>query len=183
VPRGNPVNGVGIVRYPDAVPGQLVTESYRPGASGRWRRGQCSDALLQLLRPANQWLPDPRPLCAVERREDLAAAGVEDGEAIAVPFFRHAGIRRSGGDRLRHPKPDRVQRADAGNGQAEAGAEPARSGDADPQPGERAGTESDPQQANLLPASCGAGATLDLPEQGGRVPGIPRDGGPQQRLV
>jgi hypothetical protein len=164
------VDGIGIVRDPDAVPSQLVPESYRPRAGGRRRRGETRDPLLQLLGAADQRLPDPLPALAVERGEDLAAAGVEDGEAVAL------------GTGLPHSASDRVQRADAGGQQAEAGGEPAGGGDADPQPGEGAGPEADGKQIDPLPAASGAGAALDLLQQRGRVPGTPL-GGPQQRLV
>jgi hypothetical protein len=171
VPRGDPLNGVGIVRNADAMPGQLVTESYRPRAGGRRRGGQSRHARLQLLGAADQRLPDPLPPWRVERREDLAAASVEHGKAIALD----AG--------LAHPPPDRVERADAGHRQAEAGAEAAGGGDADSQPGERAGAEADREQANLPPAARGGGAALDLLEQRGGVPRPPIGGGAQQRLL
>jgi hypothetical protein len=124
VPRGDPVDGVGIVRYPDAVPSQLVPKSYRPRARGRRRLGEGRDPFLQLLRTADQGLPDAVAVLAVERREDLAAAGVEDGEAVA------------GGAGLPQPPPDRVERADASRRQAETGGETADGGDGDSQPGE-----------------------------------------------
>ncbi len=157
---------VGIVRYPDAVPSQLVPKSYRPGAGGPGRRREHRHALLKLLGPADQRLPDPLARIRVERREDLAAAGVEHGEpfaAIALP----------------HPPPERIERAGAGHGQAEAGTEPAGGGDGDPQPGEGAGAEADGKQVDPLPATGGGSATLDLAEQRGCVPGPPVRGGPQ----
>jgi hypothetical protein len=171
VPRGDPVNGVGIVRYRDAVPGQLLTESYRPRTSGWRRRGQGGDALLQFFGPADQRLPDPLAPLRVERREDLAAAGVENGETIAA----NAG--------LPHALPDRIEGADPAHRQAEAGAEPARGGNADPQPGEGAGTEPDGEPVDPLPAARRGGAALDLPQQGGRMRGTPLGRGPQQRLL
>jgi hypothetical protein len=169
VPRGDPVGGVGIVRDLDAMPGQLVPESYRPRARRRGRRRQSRDPFLQLLGPADQRLPDPLAPGRVERREDLATAGVEHGEAVALPFP--------------HPPSDRVERADARQRQAEAGAEAARGGDADPQASERAGAEADREQADPLPAAGDGGATLDLLQQRDRVPGAPVGGGPQQRLL
>jgi hypothetical protein len=170
MPRGDPVNGVGIVRYPDAVPSQLVPESYRPRTGGRRRRGERGDALLQLLGETDQRLPDPLAALGVERREDLAAAGVEHRQALALD----AG--------LPQPAPDRVERADAGRRQAEAGPQPARRGDGDPQPGEGAGTETDGEETDPLPTTGSRGAALDLLQQRGRVPGTPL-GGPQQRLA
>lgn len=170
MPGGDAVNGVGIVRYPDPMPGQLVPKAYRPRARGRRRRGQGRDALLQLLGTADQRLPDPLAPLGVERREDLAAASVEHGEASAV------------GIALPQPAADRVEGADAAHRQAEAGAEPACGGDADPQPGEGAGPEADREPGDVLPAAGRGSAELDLREQVGRVPRPPL-GGPQQRLV
>ncbi len=170
MPRGDAVDGVGIVRYPDAVPSQLVPKSYRPRASRRRRRGQRRDPLLQLLRPADQRLPEPLPPAGVERREDLAAAGVEDGKALPV------------GLGLPQRPADRVERADAGHRQAEARGQPASRGDADPPAGEGAGAEADGEPGDPLPAPRRGGAALDLPEQGSRVLG-PAVGGPQQGLV
>lgn len=170
MPRGDPVDGVGIVRYPDAVPSQLVPESYRSRAGGRRRRGERGDALLELLGTADQRLPDPLAARGVERREDLAAARIEQRQALPL----YPG--------LLHPAPDRVERADPGRRQAEAGPEPARGGDADPQPGEGTGAEPDGEQADPLPAARGGGAVLDLLQQRGRVPGTSLRGA-QQRFV
>jgi hypothetical protein len=164
------VNGVGIVRYPDAVPGQLVPKSYRPRTGGRRGPGQGRDALLQLGRPTDERLPGSLAGLAVERREDLAATSVADSEALAL----EAG--------LRHPEADRVERADAAHRQAEAGGDPARGGDPDPQPGEGARAEADAEQLDTLPAAGGGSAALDLLEQGGRVLRAPLGGGPEQRL-
>jgi hypothetical protein len=170
VPRGDSVHGVGVVLYPDAQPGQLVPESYRPGPRCRRRRGQGRDALDQLLRPADQRLPDPVPIRGVERGEDLATAGVEHGQALA------------GDSGLAEAATDRVERADACHRQAEAGAEAAGAGDADPDPGEGAGAEPDRQQVDAVPPARRRGRALDLLEQRRRVP-RPPVGGPQQRLV
>jgi hypothetical protein len=170
VPRGDAVDGVGIVLYPDAVPGQLLPESYRPGTGRRGRRRQRRDPLLELLRPADQGLPEALSMLGVEGGEDLAAAGVEDREP------------RTAGAGLPHPPPDRVERADAGHRQAEAGPEPAGGGDPDPQPGEGAGAEADREPVDPLPTAGRGGAALDLLEQGSGVLGPPV-GGPQQRLL
>jgi hypothetical protein len=165
------VNGVGIVRYPDAVPGQLVPKSYRPRTGGRRRRGQRRDALLEFLRKTDERLPDPLAPLAVERREDLAATGVANGEALAP----QAG--------LLHPRPERVERADPGDRRAETGTEPPRRRDPDPQTGERAGAEPDREQLDRPPAARGGGAALDLPEQGRRVLRSSLGGWPEQRLA
>lgn len=170
MPRGDPVNGVGIVRYTDAMPGQLVPKSYRPRAGGRRGRGQLGDPALQLLGPAHERLPDPLAARAVERREDLAAAGVADCEAL---------VSEPG---LPHPEPERVERADPARRTADPGRQPARGRDPDPQPGERAGAEADPDQVDRVPSPRRGGAALDLLEQGGRVLRAPLCGGPEQRL-
>lgn len=182
MPRGNPVNGVGIVRYPDAVPGQLVPESYRPRAGGRRGLRQSGDAPLQLLGAADERLPDPLAAGAVERREDLAAAGVGNGEQIGATPSPGASGARSGCLALGHPRPERVQRADPGHRLGESGSQAARGRDPDPQPRERARAEPDAEQVDGLPAARGGGAALDFLEQGGRVPRPPLGGGPEQRL-
>jgi hypothetical protein len=169
VPRGNAVNGVGIVRYPDAVPDQLVTESYRPRTGGPRRRGQGHDPFLELLGPADQRLPEPLAVLSVEGGENLAAASIEDGEARAVLFPRMALKRNTRIGALPHSRRNRVQRADAGHRQAKTRPQPPRGGDTDPQAGERAGPEADAQQADPLPAAASRGTALDLVQQRGRV--------------
>lgn len=170
MPRRDPVDGVGIVRDPDAMPSQLVPESYRSRAGGQRRRGKRRDLFLQLRGPADQRLPDSLSAPGVEGREDLAAAGVEDGQALGVD------------PGLPHLPPDRVEGADAGHRQATADAEAAGGGDGDPQPGEGAGAEADRKQVHPLPAAGGVGGSLDFLQQRGRVPRTPL-GGSQQRLV
>src|SRR5262249_42552742 len=125
----------------------------------------------KLLGPADQRLPDPLAAVPVEGREDLAAEPVEDGEAQP----RGAGL----GDR----DGDRVEGAGAARRDPEAGAEAARGGDPDPQPGEGARSEPDRDQVDPRPAAGGLGGALDLGQQAGRVPGPPSAGEPQQRLV
>jgi hypothetical protein len=171
VPRGDPVNGVGIVRYLDAVPGQLAPKSYRPGAGGRRGRGQGRNPLLQLLGAGHERLPDSLATSPVERRENLAAAGVADGEPLAFD----AGVL--------HPEPERIEGADAGDRLAKAGPQPARGRNSDPQPSERAGTEPYAEQVDPSPTADRRGAALDLLEQGGRVLRPPLGSGPAQRLA
>jgi hypothetical protein len=162
------VNGVGVVRHRDLEAGQLLTESYRSRTGGPRGLGERLEALQQLLGAADEGLPEPLPRLRVERREDLAAAGVTDDELGAGPL---------------DPAGERVEGADAGGRQAEAGGEAAGGGDADPQAGERAGPEADGDQLDSDPAASGVGGPLDLAEQRGRVPGAPLGGEPQQRLV
>jgi hypothetical protein len=170
VPRGDPVDGIGIVLYPDTVPSQLVPESYRPRAGGRRRRRQLGDAPLQLLGRGDERLPDALPALAVERCEDLAAAGVEHREVRAIE------------PRLADSAAERIEGADAGDRQAEAGTEPPRRRDPDPQAGEGAGAEPDREQLDPLPAACRRGNLLDLGQQRGRVTGRAVGAEAQQRL-
>ena len=169
--RGDPVDGVGVVRDLDAVSGQLLTKSYRPRTGDRRGFPQRGDPLGQLLGPEDGRLQEPRPVGRVERGEDLAPPAVEDGESLAG----RAGL----GD----PGREGVEGADAARRQAEAEAQPAGGRDPDPQAGEGAGAEPDRDQVDLAPAAgrgCGA---LDLLQQPGRVQGPPRRGEPQLRLV
>jgi hypothetical protein len=165
------VHGIGIVRYPDAVSGQLVTKSYRPGAGDRRRRFQSGDARTELFRPADERLPDPRSRGGVEGGEDLAAKAVEHGQPLAL------------GSRLGDPQRQRVQRADAAGRQPGRGGQAKRGGDPDPQPGEGAGTGADREQVDLAPPARRGRRALDLAQQRGRVPRPPGRGEPQLRLV
>jgi len=171
VPRGHPVDGIGIVRYPDAVSGQLVPESYRPRTGDRGGLAELRDPRRQLPRPADERLPEALARDRVERGENLAAVAVEHGQALAL----RPGLANS-------PR-QHVERADAAHRQAEADAEPAGAGDADPQTGERAGPEADGDQVDPVPAAGRGGRSLDLVEQAGRVQGPPLRGEPQPRLV
>jgi hypothetical protein len=171
VAPGDPVNGVGVVRNPDAALGQLVTKSYRPGTGDRRGLGQLAHPRRQLLGPVDRRLPDPLPRRRVERGEDLATPAVEDREKLPLRA------------RLADPRREGVEGADAARRQAEADAEAAGGGDPDPQAGEGARAEADRQQVDRLPAAGRRGGPLDLLEQAGRVPGPPLRGEPQQRLV
>jgi hypothetical protein len=169
--RGNPVDGVGIVRYPDAASGQLLTESYRSGTGDRWGLCECSDALGQLLGPKHGRIPDPRAGAVVERREDLAAPAVQHRQPLA------------GGASLADPRGQRVERADAPRWQAEADAEAASGRNPHPQAGEGAGAEPDRDQVDRVPAARRRGRPLDLRQQAGRMQGPPLRGQSQLRLV
>lgn len=171
MPRDNSVDGVGIVRDADTVASQLFAESYRPGT--RNRRGFLQRCHLpgQLLGPVDGGLPEPLPVAAVERREDLAAPAVEDGQGRpAVP-------------RLLDPAPEGVEGADPLRRQAAADREPAGGGDPDPDPGEGAGAEADREQVDPVPAAGGLRRPLGLAQQPGRMEGPPARGEPQLRLV
>jgi len=164
------VDGIGIVRYADAVSGQLVTESYRPGAGDQRGFLQLRHPLGQLLGPVDGGLPGPLAVRRVERGEDLAAPAVE---------HRQPRPRKT----LADPRRQGVERADAPRRQTEADAEPAGGGDPDPQAGEGAGAEPDREQVDPLPAPGRRGRPLDLLQQPGRVQGPPLGGKPQLRLV
>jgi hypothetical protein len=165
------VDGIGVVRYPDAAAGQLVSEAYRPRPGDRRGSLQLRRPRRQLLGPVDGGLPEPLPRGRVERGEDLAAPAVEHGQPLLL------------GRGLADPDGEGVERADAARRQAEADAEPARGRDPDPQAGEGAGPEPDREQVDRLPAARRRSRALDLREQAGRVPGPPLRGEPQLRLV
>lgn len=171
MPRGNSVDGVGIVRYPDAASGQLLAKSYRSRTGDR--RGLCerSNPRGQLLGPEHGRLPDPRAVGVVERREDLAAPAVQHRQTLA------------GGAGFADPRRQRVQRADASRRQAEADAEAAGGRDPHPQAGEGAGAEPDREQIDRIPAARRRSRPLDLLQQAGGVQGPPLRGQAQLRLV
>jgi hypothetical protein len=160
VPRGDPVGRIGIVRYPDAVTGQLLAESYR-SRPGR-QRGflELGHPRRQLLRLVDRRLPEPLAAGRVERGEDLTAPAVENGQRRSLP--RVLDTPRQG-----------VEGADPARRQAEADAEAAGGRNPDPQAGEGAGAEPDREQVNRLPAPGRGSRPLDLLEQAGRVQGPP----------
>jgi hypothetical protein len=158
VARGDPVDGIGVVRDTDAAGSfKLDTESYRPGTADRRRRGHLGEPLRQRLRAHHRGLPERRPRHVVEGDEDLAAVAVEDREALP------------GGARRTDPGAERVERRDPACRLAEAERQPFGGGDPDPQAGERPRPEADRDQVDRLPAARGRGAALDLGEQPGRV--------------
>lgn len=181
--RGDPVNGIGVVRYPDAVSGQLVTESYRPRTGDRGGFPQRGDPLGQLLGPEDGRLPEPRPVRVVERGEDLAPPAVENGKRSSVPFRCPTLIRNRRIVHFEDARREGVQGADPARRQAEADGEAAGGRDPHPQAGEGAGAQPDRDQVNRLPAAGGRGGALDLLQQPGRVEGPPLRGEPQLRLV
>jgi hypothetical protein len=184
VARGDPVDGIGVVRYPDAVSGQLVTKSYRPRTGDHWGFVQLDQPRAQLLGPVDTRLPDPLARRRVERGEDLAPPAVENRERHSTVPFRCLGwIRNRRIACLADSGRQRVQGADAAGRQAEADSEPARGRDPDPQAGEGAGAEADGDQVDRLPAARRRGRPLDLLEQAGRVQGPPLRGEAELRLV
>lgn|GEM_PF-2869566 len=169
--RGNPVDGVGIVRNADAVSGKLLSKSYRPRTGDGRGCVELGDPLGQILGPVDRRHPDPLPIPGVERGEDLAPPAVEDGEPLAL---------RPG---LADPRRQGVERADAASRQAEAEREAAGGRDPDPEAGEGPGAEADREQVDRLPAAGGGDGALDLTEQPRRMQGPPLRGEPQLRFV
>ena len=161
MPRGDPVDGVGVVRHLGAATRQLIAKSYRPRSGGQRR-------LAQRRRAARRAPPAGRPsgsqsrspAARVERREDLAAPRVEDGEALAAPP-------RPPGE----PAREGVERADAGHAAARRLAPSAR---AVAIPTRRPVKEPGPSptaiRSTSLPAPGGRGRPLDLRQQPRRVP-------------
>jgi hypothetical protein len=148
-----------------------VPKSYRPGAGDRRRFFQLGDTGAELLRPADQRLPDPLGPGGVKGGEDLAAKAVEDGQPLALR------------PRLCDPQRQRVKRADTAGRQPGSGGQATRRGDPDPQPGEGAGAGADREQVDLPPPPGRGDRALDLAQQRGGVPGPPVRGKPQPRLV
>lgn len=179
--RGDPVDGIGIVRNPDAVSGQLWTKAYRPRTGDHWGFVQLRDPLRQLLGPVDGRLPDPRAVVSVERGEDLAAPAIENGKSLAVPFRRHSPRRNR--RMLLDATRQRVERADAARRQAETDAQPAGGRDPHPQAGEGTGAKPDRDQVDRVPAARRGRRALDLLQQPGRVQGPPLRGETQPRLV
>jgi hypothetical protein len=165
---GDSVHGVGIVGDLDASVGQLVPESYRPGAGDRRRSFQRGEAFRQLLGTTDQRLPDPLVAIGVERGEHLATEAVKDGQSLTSGPLLGAD---SAGDGVEGADPDRRQ--------ARRGAQPAGRGDPDPQAGEGTGAEADGKQIDVPPAAGRRRRPLYLFEQAGRVPGLPLRGEPE----
>jgi hypothetical protein len=165
------VDGIGIVRYPDAISGQLLAKAYRSRTGDRRGFVECSDPLGQILRAVDGWLPDPLPGRRVKRGKDLAAPAVEDRQPLPLR------------PDLADPDGKRVEGADPTRRQAEAERQPAGGRDPHPQAGERPRPEADGDQVDALPAARRRGRPLDLLEQAGRMEGPPLRGEPQLRLV
>jgi hypothetical protein len=171
VARRDPVDGIGVVRDADAACSfQLVTKAYRPGTGGRRGRGQLPQPLGERLRAHHGGLPQGRALGVVESDEDLAAIAVEDREPLA------------GGPGRADPGAERVEGRDPAPRLAETERQSLGGRDADPQAGERAGTEPDRDQVDRPPAARRVGAALDLGEEPGRVQGPAALGEPEVRL-
>jgi hypothetical protein len=170
VPRGDPVHGIGVVRDLDTTPDQLIAKSYRPRSGSQRGVGECGDALNKVRRGQGQWFPKTLPSGRVERREHLAAASVQQGEGGSLTAS------------LANPMSKGIERACAGHRQVQAGAECPRGGEADPQPGERPGTQANRDPVDPLPAPGGRGGLLHLVEQSRGMPRPPSGHGTKLRL-
>ena len=156
--RGDPVDGIGVVRDADAAGSfQLVSKSYRPGSADRGRRGHLGEPLRERLGGHHGGLPEGRAASVVEGDEDLAAVAVEDREALTR--------RTRGAD----PGAECVEGGYAPSRQAQADRQAFRGRDPDPQAGEGARSEPDRDQVDEIPAARGGGAALDLRQEAGGV--------------
>ena len=117
------------------------------------------DAFAERIRREHERIPEPLSSSRVERGEDFAPARVENGEARGA-----VGIRVRG-----QGPPQSIEGARSVDRQTGAGRKPPRGRQADPNPGERSGSDSDGEHPNRLPAPGRPGRSLDLGEQGGRV--------------
>jgi hypothetical protein len=84
MPRGDPVHGIGVVRYLDTAPNQLIAKSYRPRSGSQWGVRQLSGPLGKLGRRQGEGLPEALPGRRVERREDLPAARIQQSQGGAL---------------------------------------------------------------------------------------------------
>jgi hypothetical protein len=166
------VDRVGIVRDANAVSGQLLPKSYRPGAADRRGRAELADPLRERLRPVNRRLPDAGAVDVVEGREHLAAPTVEDRQRLAGRILGAEDSPAEG-----------VEGANPVGRKTEADGETAGGRDADPQAGEGAGAEPDRDQVDGAPATGRVRRFLDLGQQAGGVTGPTLRGEPQSRLV
>ena len=128
------------------------------------------DSLNELLRLADERVPDPPALSRVGGSEDLAAPGVDDSDADPVATTVEAA-------------PERIEGSDAADPETAAKPERPRSGDPDPQAGERAGPDADRDRVDLIPAPGGLDCPLDLAQQRRRVHRAALLAEAEQRLV
>jgi hypothetical protein len=160
VARGDPVDGIGVVRDADAACSvQLVTKAYRPGTGDRGGLGQLGEPLGEHLGAHHGRLPERRAVGVVEGDEHLTAVAVEDREPLSG--------RARGGD----PGAEGVKRRNPAPRFAKAGSQPLGGGDPDPQAGEGARPEPDRDQVDGRPAARRLGAALDLGQQAGGMAG------------
>lgn len=151
MPSGHAVDGIGVLGNLNFPARQLISKAYRPRSRCPWGRGERRDLLGEIRGGRYERLPETLATGRVERREDLAAAGVEHGQAAT-----------------QRPT-ERIERANAGGGRAGAGRQPTRRGEANADADERAGAAAGREQSHPGPAAAGLDRTLDLTQQGRRV--------------
>ena len=142
-----------------------------PDPAGQRWRGQRGEPLGESS-GGDPGLPSRSPADEVKRREDLAAARVEDGEALTPRSPRSA-----------MPRPIASSVQTLLYRQADARGQAPRGGDADPQPGERARAEPDCEPVDRLPAAAAVGRPLDLARAARSSAAGPVRREPEQRLV
>jgi hypothetical protein len=148
---------------------QFCTESYRP----RTRCKRClGDVCNQIagLRGRDHHRAGQRLPLAVDRREDLATAGIDDRH--------HHSPRR----RFRDSAGQRIKGADSGRAKSETRAQAARGGDPDPQPGEGTRPEPDGEQVDLFPAAGRGRRGIERGKKADPVQGPAVGAGADQRL-
>ncbi len=171
MPRGDPVHGVGVVRYLDVPARQLLPKSYRARSPAQHRSRRLGKPSRELLGRAQGRSPEALAGGRVERRADLAAARVLGDEALAVA----SGRRQAAGQC--------VEGADAADRQAAAQRQAAGGGDADPQAGEGARPDPDRDPLDPLPTAGRRRGPLDLLQQRRRVQGPALAGEADQLFV
>lgn len=169
--RGDAVHGIGVIRDLNRPIRQLLPKSYRARSAAQRRLRQFWDSRGQLLRRPQPGPPQPLARRRVDRRRNLAAAGVEDGEAAPLT-----------GD-LTEPARQRVQRAHPTQWQAAAQRQPPRSGDAHAQAGKGPGPDPDGEPTDLAPTTSRLRRPLDLCQQRRRVLRSPLLGEAEQRFM
>jgi hypothetical protein len=165
------VDGISVLRHIGPASLQLIPKSYRPRSGRQRRAGQFRELLAERGRRAHPRPPEALARSRVAGGEGLSPPGIENREA-----FTAAG-------RGAQPVRQRVERADTGQRQADAGAERPGAGDADPQAGEGAGTEPDRDAPDRVPTARRLCRPLDLLEQPRGVPGAAVGREAEQRLV
>ena len=155
--------------------GQLLPKSYRARSGRQRRRRRAPRRARRAPRAGRRTGSQSRsPVGGVERREDLAAAGVEDGERgspLAAPLAdARARARRA------------CRRRAAGR--PRLGAEPRAVAIPIRRPVNEPGPSPTAISVDRLPAAGGVGRALDLGQQRrSRAAGLPCSERPEQRLV
>ena len=173
MPRGDPVDGVGVVRNLDAATRQLIAKSYRPRSG--CQRAVAGSSATRSASSAGETTNGSQSRSPPARR---ARRRPRRG-ARRAPRGRRAPLAASA-----MPAAERVERADAAHRQAGARAPSARAV-AIPirRPVKEPGPTPTAIRSTALPAAGGLGRPLDLGEQRGRVPRAAVGREAEQRLV